>query len=30
MTGTLEREGSRHRLLLRNVPLYGIAHLTAD
>jgi hypothetical protein len=30
MMGTLEVERSRHRLALRDVPLYGIAHLTAE
>jgi hypothetical protein len=30
MSGTLERDGEAHRLTLRNVPLYGIVHLTKD
>jgi hypothetical protein len=30
MTGTLAVEGSRHRISLRDVPLYGIALLTAE
>jgi hypothetical protein len=28
MTGCLERDGETHRVTLRNVPLYGIVHLT--
>ncbi len=30
MTGSLEGDGELHRLTLRNVPLYGIVHLTLD
>ena len=30
MTGALKVEGSRHRLALRDVPLYEIGLLTAD
>jgi hypothetical protein len=28
MSGSVERDGASHRLTLRNVPLYGIVHLT--
>jgi hypothetical protein len=28
MTGRVERDGESHRVTLRNVPLYGIVHLT--
>jgi hypothetical protein len=28
MTGSVELDGGSHRLTLRNVPLYGIVHLT--